>query len=116
MKKFTLPDKWHIVVNKNNAEDVLKWRFENSYSESDKETYLTYIVGFDGNTNSEGISSKAHNPNGDIKDPDGGWDFGESITYSQFKKHVLGIKSKRQKYKYLIPILEKLNLENNENK
>lgn len=113
MKKFVLPDKWHIVVNKTNAEDVLKWRFIESYQEDDVNKFLTYIVGM---TARGGGFTKGHNPKSQIKSSDDDYDFGEPITYAQFKKHVLGIKSKRQNYKYLIPILKRLDLENNGNK
>lgn len=101
-KPFTLPDKWHIIVTKENAEDVLKWRFGESYEDEDKLKYQDFIVGI--TLNHGGIFEKGHNPKNKIKGDS--YDFGIEITYEQFKKHYLN----KENYEYLIKLLGKLNI------
>lgn len=106
---FILPDNWHIIVNEENAEDVLTWRFEHAYNEEDKITFENHLVGM--TLSYKGTKyEKGHNPKDDIKDPMGRYDFGIKITYEQFKKHVLGINVNKEDYKYLIKLFKKLKI------
>lgn len=105
LEKFILPDNWHIIVNEENAEDVLTWRFERAYNEEDKITFENHLVGM--TLSYKGTEyEKGHNPKDAVKDPEGHYDFGIEITYEQFKKHVLGINVNKENYSYLIPILK----------
>lgn len=102
-KKFVLPENWHVVVTKDNLDVLSRWRF------NDDRNVLSIglIVGISYNlTNKE--YSKQHNPIGDIKDSSGYYDFGQEITYEQFKKYVL--KQQEEDYNYLIKVLKKWNI------
>lgn len=98
---FTLPGNWHIVVTEENAEDVLKWRFESSYSYKDKADYSDNLVGI---AKEDNCYHKGHNPKTEIIGDT--YDFGIEITYQQFKKYVLN--QSPVKHKYLTELLEKL--------
>jgi len=97
---FILPKNWHIIVTEENAEDVLKWRFEKNYLDKDKVIYLDNLVGIC--VTSYDSYEKGHNLKYDIKGDS--YDFGIEITYPQFKKYVLN--KKKENMKYLIPILK----------
>ena len=101
MNRFILPDNWHIVVTEENAEDVLKWRFESSYSYKDKADYSDNLVGI---AKEDNCYHKGHNPKTEIIGDT--YDFGIEITYQQFKKYVLN--QSPVKHKYLTELLEKL--------
>lgn len=106
LTEFILPDNWHILVTEENAKDVLKWRFEDNYNRRDNTRFLDYIVGMDG------TGFKGHNPKDQIKSEDS-YDFGNEITYAQFKKYVLKFDDKpkqKEDLSYLIPFLHNLNI------
>lgn len=76
-EEFVLPEKWHVVVTKDNQEILSDWRGTN--------VPIGYIVGidyFNGNKYSRG-----HSPKNQIKG--NSFDFGVEITFDQFKKYVL---------------------------
>jgi hypothetical protein len=103
-KTFILPKNWHIIVTEENAEDVLKWRFDKDNEELNKlNYYLDKIVGVykEGN-----IIEKGHNPKDCIKTDT--YDFGIEITYTQFKKYVLN--KQKEDYSYLIKLFKQLNI------
>ena len=100
---FILPKNWHIIVTEENAENVLKWRFEESYLSKDKEDFLDNLVGMAKN---EYGYSKGHNLKQDIVGDT--YDFGIEITYAQFKKHVLN--KQKEDLSYLIELFKKLNI------
>lgn len=104
---FILPDNWHIIVTQENAENVLKWRFERIYNDKDKITFKNHFVGM--TLNHKGTQyEKGHNPKDDVKDSEGHYDFGIEITYAQFKRHVLN--KKKENYSYLIELFKKLGI------
>jgi len=106
LPEFILPDNWYILVTEENATDVLTWRFEDSYEIKDNITFLDKIVGMDID------GCKGHNPKDQIKSKDG-YDFGNEITYKQFKKYVLKVDDKpveKEDLSYLIPFLHNLNI------
>lgn len=104
---FILPKNWHIIVTEENAENVLKWRFERIYNDKDKITFKNHFVGM--TLNHKGTQyEKGHNPKDDVKDSEGYYDFGIEITYSQFKKYVLN--KKKENYSYLIELFKKLGI------
>jgi len=109
IEKFFLPPNWHIIVTKENAEEVLRWRFKNSYKNEDKITFKNHLVGmtidYDGT-----LYEKGHNPKDKVKDPDGHYDFGIEITYEQFKKYVLNQDINKEDYTYLIKLFKKHNI------
>lgn len=96
---FTLPKNWHIVVTEENAEDVLKWRFENSYSSKDNQTFLNNIVGI---CEEEFGYFKGHNLKTDIIGDT--YNFGIEITFNQFVRYVL---NKKIHSNFLIKFLDK---------
>ena len=104
-EKFILPKNWHIIVTEENAEDVLKWRFEESFENKYKLEFSDYLVGMTIN-HSQTKYGKGHNPKYNIKSKNG-YDFGIEITYQQFKEHVL----KQNPVKHLTELLEKLKVE-----
>jgi len=106
---FKLPDNWHILVTDENAEDVLTWRFQDSYNHSDKITFKNHLVGITINYNGT-LYEKGHNSKDDITDPDGYYDFGIEITYEQFKKYVLNQDINKEDYTYLIKLFKKLKI------
>ena len=108
-KPFKLPDNWHIIVTDENAEDVLTWRFQDSYNHSDKITFKNHLVGITINYNGT-LYEKGHNSKDDITDPDGYYDFGIEITYEQFKKYVLNQDINKEDYTYLIKLFKKLKI------
>lgn len=108
-KPFKLPDNWHIIVTDENAEDVLTWRFQDSYNHSDKITFKNHLVGITINYNGT-LYEKGHNSKDDITDPDGHYDFGIEITYEQFKKYVLNQDINKEDYTYLIKLFKKLKI------
>lgn len=101
LSEFILPDNWHILVTEENAKDVLKWRFEDNYNRKDNIRFLDYIVGMDG------TGFKGHNPKTEIKSEDS-YDFGNEITYAQFKKYVLNKEPIKEDMTALIKLLEEL--------
>jgi hypothetical protein len=103
MNRFILPENWHILVTEENAEDVLKWRFESSYSYKDKADYSDNLVGI---AEEDNCYHKGHNPKTEIIGDT--YDFGIEITYQQFKKYVLN--QSPVKHKYLTELLEKLKI------
>lgn len=106
---FKLPDNWHILVTDENAEDVLRWRFERIYNDKDKITFKNHLVGMTINYNGT-LYEKGHNSKDDITDPDGHYDFGIEITYEQFKKYVLNQDINKEDYTYLIKLFKKHNI------
>lgn len=109
LEKFILPDNWHILVTEENAEDVLKWRFEDRYNIEDKIHFENYLVGITLNYNGT-VYEKSHNPKDDVKDSEGHYDFGIEITYEQFKRYVLNKEINKEDYSYLIEFFKKLNI------
>lgn len=79
--KFVLPDAWYVVVNKENLDTLSKWIFENS-------NFKLVIGGIVGKNNFQGCkNSKGWNVSKLIKGKY--YDFGNEITFEQFKKYVL---------------------------
>jgi len=107
IEKFFLPPNWHIIVTKENAEEVLRWRFEENYLDRDKVIYLDNLVGMTINYDGT-LCEKGHNSKDDITDPDEHYDFG--ITYEQFKKYVLNQDINKEDYTYLIKLFKKLKI------
>jgi len=86
-EKFVLPEIWHIIVTKENQDIVTKWR-EVTGDYKLPIGHLTGITKIGNNLN------KGHNPGKSIrKEGRYGFDFGEEITFEQFKKYVLKEKS-----------------------
>jgi hypothetical protein len=84
-KEFRLPKNWYVVVTEENRDLLSKWRFDDNENKLD--------VGDNcGIVKTPHRFTKAHSSSGCIKDLDGLWsyDFGQEITFEQFKKHVLG--------------------------
>ena len=83
---YELPKNYHVRVTKENQSVLAKWL------QMVSPQYLTeeHIVGM---TYFGGKLRRGWNPKNKIKDvgPEG-WDFGEEITYEQFKEYVLGEK------------------------
>lgn len=81
---FELPKNYHVRVTEENQPVLAKWL------EMHSPHYLTdkHIAGVTLYTG--GKLSKGYNPADKIKDV--GYDFGEEITYEQFKEYVLGEK------------------------
>lgn len=79
MKKNIYKEAWYVIVTEENKDVLRKWRGC---------TYLSvgHICGMCKSYN--GRLSKEHNPKNLIK-KDGDYDFGEEITFEQFKKYVL---------------------------
>ncbi len=103
---FVLPEKWHLLVDEENLKDASYWIRNKEFNYDDDCYLLDHIIG---STNGW---SKEWNPKQFIKT--GTYDFGIQITYSQFLKYVLKIKSsqstKKENNKYLVAILKKLNI------
>ena len=103
---FILPKNWHIFITEENAEDVLTWRFDKTYTNENKITFKNHFVGV--TLNNKGTKyEKGHNPKDSIKDPNGYYDFGIEITFEQFKKHVLNKEFHIEDYSYLIEFFKK---------
>jgi len=76
---FQLPEFWYVVVNKDNLTSLSKWRFD----EHDLKLSVGQVVGWCRTSWSGFIGSKEHsNKNIDA-------DFGQEITFEQFKQYVL---------------------------
>ena len=106
---FILPKNWHIIVTEENAEDVLKWRFERIYNDKDKITFKNHFVGMTLNREDTQYE-KGHNPKDKVKDSEGHYDFGIEITYEQFKKYVLNQDINKEDYTYLVKLFKKHNI------
>ena len=79
--EFVLPDTWYVVVNKENLDTLSKWMFKNS-------NFKLAIGGIVGKNNFQGCkNSKGWNETKIIKGKY--YDFGNEITFEQFKKYVL---------------------------
>lgn len=82
-ESFKLPNIWHVLVTKENQEVLSKWRFEGHPNELS----IDYIVGmtkdwrYNWKYNKKYV--KSHNPSYNKEN------FGEEITFEQFKKYVL---------------------------
>lgn len=94
---FVLPEKWYVIVTEDNKDVLSRWRFTNQ-SHKLKVGQITGCVG---------TVSREHNDFNPITKEgvcDGYYDFGEEITFEQFKKYVLmekkifGYKLKDKKY------------------
>ena len=106
MKKddFVLPEAWYVVVTKENSQALASWRLGEN---ADVRSFNGKIIGLSKNTHGEDISfSKEHNPVGAIKGDN--YDFGQEITFDQFKKYVLF--EEPEDLTYLIDFFKKLNI------
>jgi len=79
-----LPKLWHVISNKDNFEILSKWRFVDypvtKLPPAGKIVGVCYPNG-----------GKGHNPLDCVKDSGpNGYDFGERITFEEFKHLVLG--------------------------
>ena len=103
-KKFVLPENFYIRVTEENQPVLAKW-LEMSHPH-----YLTsaHIAGITLKNNGFG---KGYNPAGRIKNNDpNGYDFGNEITYIQFKKYVLNQEVDKEDYSYLIKLFKRWNI------
>lgn len=78
--EFKLPKNWHVVVTKENQHVLSGWR-------GTSEGYLVPVNNIVGMT----MGDKGHNGRNEIKDTSVPcvYDFGQEITFKQFKKYVL---------------------------
>ena len=105
-----LPELWHILVDKENFEDVVMWE-KDEISKHDYDYYVDkMLVGVCNKTD----KSRNHNNKDLIKDdnPDPFYDFGQKITYQEFKKFVLleEVEIVEEDLNYLKELLIKLNI------
>ena len=104
--KFVLPDAWYVVVNNENIYALTQWRYDNITGERD---LSNKIVGMCKSTYEGLVYSKEHNPVTNVSGE--GYDFGQEITFGQFKKYVLGEDfDENEDLTYLVKIFEKLNI------
>jgi len=77
IKEFVLSNSWHIIVTEENQDILSKWR----YTHTDYKLPIDYITGM--YLHPSGKITKEHNP------ANSRGNFGEEITFSQFKQYVL---------------------------
>lgn len=99
-KKFILPKNWHINVTEENKEEVRKW--------SNIGVSTTDLCGIVKLFNPIRFET-AYNTKGYIKEEGKyAYDFGQEITYNQFKKYVLN--QPEENFSYLDKLLSKWNI------
>ncbi len=103
-----LPKLWHIVVDNDNYKALMYWRFHDTsinlnIIEEEAKLYIDKrIIGVCGP-----MGEKGHNPKMSIKGTT--YDFGEEITYQEFRELVL-IQNVKEDLDYLKELLIKLNI------
>ena len=103
-KEFILPDIWFITLTNENYDIVNNW-FE-SLTNSKSSAYRTGICGYYKNS-----QDKIYAGTTGGKSKESYFDFGDEISFEQFKQYVLKeepIIEPLKDYTYLIKILEKL--------
>ncbi len=105
---FILPKNWYVLVNKTNIDILSKWR----YNDDTTKLYLSHLVGITKCAN--GRFEKGQNPFNKPKDLDGAfwYDFGNEITFDQFREYVLGetIEPIIEDFSYLEKLFKELNI------
>lgn len=105
-KQFVLSENWYVLVTEKNWKECFNWRFSNREFKQYKNWLKPneHLVGITKSSN--GNLEKGHDKITEIKG--GNYDFGQEITYDQFKKYVL--KQQEEDYSYLIKLFKELNI------
>jgi hypothetical protein len=97
-KIFILPKNWYVIVTKENQDTIVKW--------ADKDDIpIGNICGMCLTHDTNRITIE-HNPRDTVKANN--YDFGQEISFEQFKKYVLKEESSKDDYSYLIKLLKNI--------